>query len=181
LPGFNLTCDTSQHPPRLLLGTDGTLRVVDISLRNTTVRVVRTDPVYAINNGPTSVFDDFGSFSMSDKDEVPYSLSTRNELVLMGCGVRAMVSGDGNPAILSGCSTFCSSWGDNGTNGATLPAAAGGREYCYGDGCCKSRIAMSTNGMPVDFQVMWIDSINSMDETMPPAYIRADRRRGMVR
>ena len=33
-PGLNLTCDTSRSgPPRLLLG-DGTLRVIDMSLRN---------------------------------------------------------------------------------------------------------------------------------------------------
>jgi hypothetical protein len=170
LPGFNLTCDTRQHPPRLLLGTDGTLRVVDISLRNTTVRVVRTDPVNGINNGPRGIIDDFGSYSRSDQDEVPYSLSTRNELVLMGCGVQAMVVSDnGNHAALSGCSTFCSSSNFNDTNGATLPGA-GGRDYCYGNGCCKSRIAMSTNGMAVELLVMWIDSANSMDETLPPAY-----------
>ncbi|CAN6362537.1 unnamed protein product [Urochloa humidicola] len=39
-PGLNLTCDMSHDPPRLLLG-DGTLRVTDIFLQNSTVRVVR--------------------------------------------------------------------------------------------------------------------------------------------
>jgi hypothetical protein len=42
LPGFNLTCNTSQTPPRLFLG-DGTLQVVDISLENSTVRVLGPD------------------------------------------------------------------------------------------------------------------------------------------
>ncbi|CAN6374540.1 unnamed protein product [Urochloa humidicola] len=36
-PGLNLTCDTSSHPPRLLLGDDGTLRVTDIFIENSTV------------------------------------------------------------------------------------------------------------------------------------------------
>ena len=43
-PGFNLTCDTRHHPPRLLLG-DGSLRVDDISLSNKTVRVMRTGSI----------------------------------------------------------------------------------------------------------------------------------------
>lgn len=42
LPGFNLTCDQTRHPPRLLLGDDGTLEVVEISLVNSTVRVMDT-------------------------------------------------------------------------------------------------------------------------------------------
>jgi hypothetical protein len=102
---------------------------------------------------------------MSHHEEVPYSLSTRNELVLMGCSVEAKVSAHGSRATLSGCSTFCTR--DN--NGTPL----GGRyrdEYCYGDGCCKSRIAMSSSGMPLQFYVGWLDSTNSNDETLPPAY-----------
>ncbi|TVU03401.1 hypothetical protein EJB05_51065, partial [Eragrostis curvula] len=35
--GFELTCDRTRHPPRLLLG-DGTLQVMEISLANATVR-----------------------------------------------------------------------------------------------------------------------------------------------
>ena len=41
-PGLNLTCNTSQTPPRLFLG-DGTLQVVDISLENSTVRILGPD------------------------------------------------------------------------------------------------------------------------------------------
>ncbi|CAN6374546.1 unnamed protein product [Urochloa humidicola] len=48
-PGLNLTCDTTHHPPRLLLG-DGTLWVTDISLENSTVRVMRTGSI--INTTP---------------------------------------------------------------------------------------------------------------------------------
>jgi hypothetical protein len=43
-PGFNLTCDTSQAAPRLLLGT-GAFQVLDISLANATVRAARTGGV----------------------------------------------------------------------------------------------------------------------------------------
>jgi len=41
-PGFNLTCDQTRHPPRLLLGDGGTLQVVEISLANSTVRAMDT-------------------------------------------------------------------------------------------------------------------------------------------
>jgi hypothetical protein len=41
-PGFNLTCDQTRHPPRLLFGDGGTLQVVEISLANSTVRAIDT-------------------------------------------------------------------------------------------------------------------------------------------
>uniref|UniRef100_A0ACD6AJ13 Uncharacterized protein n=1 Tax=Avena sativa TaxID=4498 RepID=A0ACD6AJ13_AVESA len=168
LPGFNLTCDTSQHPPRLLLGADGTLRVVDISLRNNTVGIIRTGPLYGMD-GQDGLVDSFNSFFMDQHDEIPYSLSTRNELVLMGCSVRAVVySGHGNRVVvLSGCSTFCSS---GNYNDDTYDVNGDDDGYCYGDGCCKARISMSNDGMPTEFFVRWIDYASSADKTLPPAY-----------
>ncbi|CAO2153044.1 unnamed protein product [Urochloa humidicola] len=74
-PGFNLTCDTSYDHPRLLLG-DGTLQVVDIFLPDSTVRVIHT------------LDFTFDNFDLPDISE-PYSLSTRNEFVLNGCGIEA--------------------------------------------------------------------------------------------
>lgn len=46
-PGFNLTCNypsSGSKPPRLLLDSHGAFQVVDISLKNTTVRVVTAAP-----------------------------------------------------------------------------------------------------------------------------------------
>ncbi|WVZ54824.1 hypothetical protein U9M48_005569, partial [Paspalum notatum var. saurae] len=68
-PGFNLTCDTSHDPPPLLLGDDGTLQVVDISLLDSTVRVIRNLNFTTLFDNDTTVriiSDDNGSFNYDD-------------------------------------------------------------------------------------------------------------------
>lgn len=165
LPGFNLTCDTSHHPPRLMLGK---LRVLDISIRNNTVRAISADRVL-VHAGLGRHSNHFRS--AGGGDEGPYSLSTSNELILMGCSVQAGLSGSGNPSILSGCSSICSSHA-NGTYVDAIVAAASNDDdpYCYGMGCCQARISMSRDGMPSEF---WIDRIEAniaWGETLPHAY-----------
>ncbi|GJN34642.1 hypothetical protein PR202_gb23324 [Eleusine coracana subsp. coracana] len=87
-PGFNLTCDRSTHPPRLLLG-DGTLQVDEISLLNSTVRVVGTGGV-RIGRGGVGVWRGAG---MGDDDAGPFALMPGdfNELVVTGCNMQATV------------------------------------------------------------------------------------------
>jgi hypothetical protein len=172
LPGFNLTCDTSNDPPRLLLGTDGTLRVVEISLQNNTVRVFRTHPIVDISAGILDSMDPFDSFFTGNRDDVPYSLSVRNELILVGCGVQAVLLGNGNPTILSGCSSFCSSSNESSTSTTVTPAGGGNNDddYCYGTGCCQARISMSRDGMPAQLGIKWIDQNNVEDKTLLPSY-----------
>ena len=53
-PGLYLNCDRNHDPPRLLLG-DGTLRVTNISLKDTTVRVMRTGPIINVTGGGDSI------------------------------------------------------------------------------------------------------------------------------
>lgn len=153
LPGFNLTCDTSYNPPRLMLGT---LQVVDISLHNSTVRVINSNRVLDIYGGVASVNGiDFG---IGHGDTVPYSLSTRNELIVIGCGVHAGLSSANNRAILSGCSSFCSSNESRADDARSSPSIDDNGEYCYGNGCCQARITMSRDGMPSEFWIDWMDS-----------------------
>lgn len=57
-PGFNLTCDTtSGNTTRLLLGDYGDFRVLDISLTNTTVRVVHTGAFLGLTPDDIFYFD----------------------------------------------------------------------------------------------------------------------------
>ncbi|OEL23509.1 hypothetical protein BAE44_0015474 [Dichanthelium oligosanthes] len=116
-PGFNLTCDASHGggAPRLLLGSCGcgsTVLVAGISLRNATLRVLRTGPVYF-------------NYTASDITVAisPYSLAaTRNELTFLGCDVEATLlgvrdqdrrgyGGGGNAStesVIASCATNCS-------------------------------------------------------------------------
>ncbi|WVZ54839.1 hypothetical protein U9M48_005583, partial [Paspalum notatum var. saurae] len=88
LPGFKLTCNTSYGPPRLLLGDDSSFQVVDISLADSTARVIRN-----LNFTFDSYLSDHGYYELLYDDlpsiVEPYSLSPRNEFVLNGCGVQA--------------------------------------------------------------------------------------------
>ncbi|XP_039833242.1 wall-associated receptor kinase 2-like, partial [Panicum virgatum] len=130
-PGFNLTCadDTASRPgapPRLLLG-DGTLEVVDVSLRNTAVRVVRRGAVANVTSG-------------------------RN-LVLSGCNVVAVLVGDLDEYsnIISGCASLCSS--DDGTSKGDIRQPAG--KFCSGLGCCQAPVTMNYS-RPEGVQVSWL-------------------------
>ncbi|KAM0903031.1 hypothetical protein ACQ4PT_018849 [Festuca glaucescens] len=164
LPGFNLTCDTSNHhPPRLMLHT---FQVVDISLLNNTVHVVSTDLVldmYVSGDGSAKSVMGFRLW-----DEWPYSLSTRNELILIGCGVQAGLLGAGKPAILIGCSSFCPS-NEDGTY--IVYHDEDEDQYCYGIGCCKARIAMSRDGWPKEFWIDWMVPNSAWDKTSPHSYV----------
>jgi hypothetical protein len=108
-PGLNLTCDTSQHPPQLLLG-DGSLRVVEISLSNRTVRVMRTGVIIYNTDGLTSPgWNASLEFGRGFRDH-GYLLSSGNELVVSGCNVIATISadiGEHTNKIVSVCSSFC--------------------------------------------------------------------------
>ncbi|XP_044954444.1 wall-associated receptor kinase 2-like [Hordeum vulgare subsp. vulgare] len=166
-PGFGLACDTTHHPPQLLLGS-GRFRVINISLVDTTVHVIHTTDLM-LNamfkaHGVPKILGGFPTFF--DK-EAPYSLSTGNELILTGCNVQATLLGHGNPAIISGCASFCShndttttsrrigtvGWPTGGIHGGS-----GGGKYCYGMGCCQARISESIDGMPKELRFSWVDT-----------------------
>ncbi|CAL4981972.1 unnamed protein product [Urochloa decumbens] len=107
-PGLNLTCDKTQHPPRLLLG-DGTLRVTDIFVENATVRVVRTGSI--INTTAHKLPSSGQVVSFGDSfTKYGYHLSYANNLVIHGCNVVAKVvadTGERTPTIIGGCASFC--------------------------------------------------------------------------
>ncbi|CAN6287446.1 unnamed protein product [Urochloa humidicola] len=153
-PGFNLTCDdsstsTSTAPPRLLLG-DGTLVVTAISLRNTTVRVLRAAAVANITSGGNLTFG--GSFTAASTGGA-FTLSDRNELVVSGCNVVATLVGDLDEYsnVISGCAAFCSS---SNTSRAEIRQPAGGK-YCSGLGCCQAPVAVGYS-RPEGVQVIWL-------------------------
>ncbi|KAF8711207.1 hypothetical protein HU200_029223 [Digitaria exilis] len=110
-PGFNLTCKARGHDlPRLFLDKDGTLEVVDISLSDSTVRVIHHTRTF--NNEIIGTFtpwnDNNGVYSDLPSIVEPYMLSTRNEMILSGCDLRATLcqcrrGTHGNPYEPNGC------------------------------------------------------------------------------
>ncbi|KAJ1276568.1 hypothetical protein BS78_05G224100 [Paspalum vaginatum] len=168
-PGFNLTCDTSGvgGHPRLLLGGDATLRVVDISLANSTVRVVRTGGTGTGTSNSTTTNADGGLGSLP----APYVLSTGNELVLIGCNVDATLLGverdNGNSTgILGECASFCNS------NSARPPPpqdGTGGRnKFCSGvSSCCQADIASWTVPKRLLYRHLELNDSSTQEEKSP--------------
>ncbi|KAL6844961.1 hypothetical protein ACP4OV_025620 [Aristida adscensionis] len=166
-PGLNLTCDKSGHggEPRLLLG-DGTLRVVDISLKNTSVRVIRTGSI--INS--TAIIHDVNAPFGDSFMPYGYRLSASNELVLTGCNVMAMLvgDGDGKPGSISGgCVSFCS---DREPAFGYIGRRAG--KYCSGAHCCQMAVDDSPYSAPTGLQVRWLNGrSNDDDRNSVPVYV----------
>jgi len=167
-PGLNLTCDASgPEPPRLLLG-DGTLRVAEISLRNGTVRVVRSGSV--IGNGSFLASDRNFSFGGGFVGH-GYVLSNGNELVLSGCNLVATLVEDvdavglGASGVISGCASFCS-FRDKKVD--SVGQATG--KYCSGMACCQAPI--NYHSSPTGVHLRWLDAGNHTEAlTFLPTYV----------
>ncbi|KAF7099172.1 hypothetical protein CFC21_100844 [Triticum aestivum] len=175
-PGFNLTCDKTNNPPRLLLGDGGQLRVEKINLDNATVGVVY--PGAFLNNSDmdryTFVFRDQG---IPSAGEAPYSLSASNELILTGCDVQVVMLGhrsDNNQDILGRCISLCTV--DFGEEPEVSNITRRGRQrstngkYCYCTGCCQTHISQdSTGGMPKQLSMRPLVEKSWFAESSQPA------------
>ncbi|XP_071683286.1 uncharacterized protein [Lolium perenne] len=161
-PWFNLTCDRRSHPPRLLLGDDGTFRVTEISLWSSTVRVVRSGGIINAASSQDGLNVSFGP-NLTGGVGSPYTLSRDNELVLTGCNALAalLVEGTGGD-IISGCASFCKQFG---------PSFGGGvsGKSCSGTGCCQAPIY--TDVVPGGLQFGWINVSHSVGMATLPTYV----------
>ncbi|TVU44955.1 hypothetical protein EJB05_04419, partial [Eragrostis curvula] len=195
-PGFNLTCDTTSDPPRLLLGPDAMFQVLNISVANATVRAARTGGVN-FTFSSSSAADGRGAWrglQQGDDARGPYALSDDgNELVLVrGCDVLAQLTaragsnvtingagnsgnstgggagGSGNVTIC-GCASFCPGTGA----GRTSLSVSGGR--CTGIGCCEMPISVGLASY--DVQLRRLDPTQPLppDNTWPPLVVIAEQ------
>ncbi|WVZ54818.1 LOW QUALITY PROTEIN: hypothetical protein U9M48_005563 [Paspalum notatum var. saurae] len=166
LPGFNLTCDTSHDPPRLVLEDDGSFQVVDISLIDSTARVIRTLNFANKLLAQDGAADGFSFYTVLDylpSFGEPYSLSPRNELVLNGCGLQATLHGGGGGGLNCSCSNVYAAGG---------PGWPVGEDYCSGtNACCHAPIFASSTPINVTFQVLNKSDLVPLD----PTYNRTER------
>ncbi|KAL6601431.1 hypothetical protein ACP70R_044651 [Stipagrostis hirtigluma subsp. patula] len=181
-PGFNLTCDTTRGPPRLLLG-DGTLAVTEILLRSHTVRVNSTVPVISTAGGDATSGGWNASFGRGFTDH-GYLLSEDNELVVSGSNVVATLVGDlgligdKTPIIVASCATFCTMLSE-GVDVLSLKAsppgkeaaAAGNGKLCAGNSrCCQAPVYITS--MPSEVHVRRLYGGNN-DHTDEQKYLPA--------
>ncbi|KAL6844081.1 hypothetical protein ACP4OV_025754 [Aristida adscensionis] len=134
--GFNLTCDETQNPPRLLLG-DG-VEVLAISVPDGTVRVRRR-----ALQPPEELAGLLHAFNASwsvPAPEGPLRVSTaRNAFVAFGCNVMAQLvpySTAGPPDHATICAAVCSDM-----VGVNISS-------CSGVACCRTSIAPYNDDLP---------------------------------
>ncbi|VAI41989.1 unnamed protein product [Triticum turgidum subsp. durum] len=169
-PGFNLTCARTRGRERLLIGgRSGTLEVVDISLANSTVRVM--DTAGAVNITYYGIPEGNGTWGgLAGARAGPYVVSeTRNQFLVTGCNVQATLLGEtGN--VIVGCSAFCA------VNDRWSSAATSSLEEvakCAGIGCCETPIPIGRPSYGVEFK--WVDPNHEKDGELP-AYVRIAER-----
>ncbi|CAL4992744.1 unnamed protein product [Urochloa decumbens] len=146
-PGFNLTCDATHSPPRLLLGVSAVagveVTVTDIFLENATMRVTR----HAIINQTSYVATANGTWGLVGAGDdgngtVPFVLSyNHNKFIALGCAIQATLLSKGEPLFVSGSGCSASCWG--GDPGYWERPIDGRRcSECSGNGCCQASIPM---------------------------------------
>nr|CAB3491165.1 unnamed protein product [Digitaria exilis] len=178
MPGFNLTCNKSYNPPRLLLDSDGILEVVNISLLDSMVHVVRHAMAYT---NPTHVDATTVYFYIPNISE-PYTLSTKNELIFYGCNMQAILYGecsnDSTVRIISSCNSTCSSNGnyivyEDGSAGSLVVPAHSNRSYCSGrdDGCCHASVAAGSTPKKMDFNRLNLDTRQKYHDLIAVAFV----------
>ncbi|KAK1606997.1 hypothetical protein QYE76_030670 [Lolium multiflorum] len=172
-PGFNLTCDNTTSPPRLLLG--GILQVHYISLPQSTLLVTRTPGDARVDAGGSgSLF----AGGLGDDDGAYIKLSyIGNELILLGCNVRATLR-NGNGTTISTCSSLC---GDIGPSWY-VPSSLGSSMLCTGDACCQAPIVADAGtagkaaAASYDVKLEWFGRNRTADEErMPTRVFVADK------
>ncbi|XP_062193659.1 wall-associated receptor kinase 3-like [Phragmites australis] len=157
-PGLNLTCDTrTRGAPQLLLG-DGTLRVTHISLKNQTVRVIRTG---SIKNSTDITSDRNISFDSFTRYGYWLSIGS-NKLVLIGCNVMVLLVGDvdNKTRVISACVSICVS--DNAIF-STITGETGKLCTATGVGCCQTDIPIESSAA-MEVQVRWLNGRNNRDD-----------------
>ncbi|KAF7067390.1 hypothetical protein CFC21_073293 [Triticum aestivum] len=167
-PGFNLTCDNTTTPPRLLLGGEGgILQVQYFSLFESSVLVKRTPGDVKIDrDGNGSIFSggpDHGTYKIMISDDWS---GGGNELVVLGCNVRATLK-HGN-ATVSACSTLC---GDDQPPEPmwSVPSRLESSMVCTGLGCCQAAIVAAAAAIgEVRVQLEWFGRNRSADEERMP-------------
>ena len=139
--GFKVTCDRAHQPPRLFLGGGGP-EVLEVSLRNSTVRVRGAVWSFAAGTTRTAKVD-----LLPASLRRQYALSAaRNSLVLVGCGFQAAAR-TAEPLRQGAATTF----------GSCAPSCPADdpqklrRGVCHGVGCCESPIPTGLKSFRVQF------------------------------
>jgi hypothetical protein len=139
--GFNLTCDETHHPPKLLIGHN--VEVLDISLPDGTVRINSRE----VNASSLRQYN--GSWSAGLMDDGPLSVSTKhNVFVAIGCDILAslVVNRHNTSNFASICAALC-------LYGSPYPGSIVNAS-CSGEACCQISISQASPSYGVQLKYL---------------------------
>ncbi|CAL4987634.1 unnamed protein product [Urochloa decumbens] len=160
LPSFDLTCDATHSPPRLLLG-DGAAAGVEVTvtgifLQNATMRVIS----HAIINQTSHVAAANGTWRLVSAAG-PFVLSyNHNNFVALGCAVQATLLSD-DKSFISRCYASC--WGN--TDHKEQPTGNRLCRECSGHSCCQAFIPIYSPSY--DASLIRLDDPTGTDGLLP--------------
>ncbi|KAK8451423.1 hypothetical protein SEVIR_6G208200v4 [Setaria viridis] len=155
--GFKVTCDRARQPPKLFLGAGGGggPEVLEVSLRNSTVRVRGAVWSFAAGTTGAATVDVLPAASGLRRR---YVLSAaRNSLVLVGCGFQAAAAPRGDAAAFGSCAPSCP--------GAKKRKLRHGP--CDGVGCCEAPVPTGLAVTAFDVRFSWLEQ----NATARPAWV----------
>uniref|UniRef100_A0ACD5XGG6 Uncharacterized protein n=2 Tax=Avena sativa TaxID=4498 RepID=A0ACD5XGG6_AVESA len=143
---FNLNCNDSYHPSRLMVGgpADVALEVADISLEHGEMRVLIPVSYICFSSSTTVSSTNNDSVWFSGLQDTPFIPSHgRNRFTVIGCNTLGLVGGFRGVTSLyiAGCYSYC-----DGASGASDDGAP-----CTGTGCCESSIPTNLTALGVAF------------------------------
>ncbi|CAD6246093.1 unnamed protein product [Miscanthus lutarioriparius] len=141
--GFEVTCDRAYRPPKLSLGSGGGgPEVLEISLRNSTVRVRSTVWSFPAAAAGTTSDARVDALPADLRQSSQYALSAaRNSLVLVGCGFQFQATAPARQGNAARTFTSCA---------PSCPGAAQRKLRhgpCDGAGCCEAPIPTTGGGL----------------------------------
>ena len=149
--GFNLTCNDSSTPPKLILGEN--IEVLKINITAAEAHVLNYIG-YDCYKNQTNDVGNYTSPSIGIKALKPFLFSNRrNKFTVIGCYAFALISGD---KYKSGCYSFCDS----------LNSTTGDGGSCNGLGCCQTSIPQGLNY----YKVKWSSGPNNASSFNPCNY-----------
>lgn len=128
---FQMVCNDTFEPPRLFTSTDSNLEVLNISLEGE-VRI-RGWMSWDCYSRPGVQFDQFNGL-MDLKNSSPYTFSSRNTFVVVGCDTSAYLTESSGSGCVSSCNKYSV------TNAS-----------CTGHGCCQTNVPKDLKRFDVRF------------------------------
>lgn len=137
---FNLTCNTTLHPPRPTVGDNTAyVEITDISLENGEMRVFNPISHICFTSNTTSTEFTWG-YTLRQTPFLPSP--SRNRFTVIGCNTLGLIGGYKSAAsqYVTGCYSYCESF--NSTSDGTP---------CAGMGCCEVSIPANLTDCSISF------------------------------